>query len=102
MGIIRISVLAAVLSLAGFGCAVDDDSAMYEYVNGQLIDMSKFAGCGWVIDYEGHKLEPQNIADFAIVLADSIQVRFAYDVATDQNSECMMGTVVKLIDIYRK
>ena len=90
------------LSVAGFCCAFDSDSALYVYVSGQLVDMTTFQGCGWVIDYEGYKLEPMNIDEFHIALDDSIQVRFAYEVANDQNSECMMGTVVKLIDIYRK
>ena len=102
MGIIRLSILTAMLLSVGAGCSVDSDAALYEYVDGQLVDMTKFKGCGWVIEYDGYTLEPMNIDDFSIELTDSVRVRFAYDIADNQNSECMMGTVVKLIDIYRK
>ncbi|MBO7495027.1 MAG: hypothetical protein J6T98_00625 [Salinivirgaceae bacterium] len=102
MNIIRISVLAIVLLVAGVGCSTDEDAAKYEYVDGLLVDMSKFSGCGWIIDYDGYTLEPFNIDDFGMDMADSVTVRFAYEIHSNQNSECMMGTVVRLIDIYRK
>ena len=102
MGFLKISVLAAAISVVGFGCSTDGDVA--RYVDGMLVDLSEF-GCGWVIDSDRQLFEPTNIDDTNIVkfnLTDSLIVRFAYVEADNQRSECRVGTVVSLLDIYEK
>lgn len=101
MSIIKISALALVLVFSS-ACTSDDDGCAVEYVDGMLIDMGKFDGCGWVVEYDNCMLEPTNLDEFNIDLADSMSVRFAYAVSKEQVSACMVGTVVDLLDIYEK
>ena len=98
MGFLKISVLAAAISVVGFGCSTDGDVA--RYVDGMLIDLSEF-GCKWVLEVPDDRLEPNNISEFSIDLTDSLKVRFAYVEDDDQTSECFF-TVVRLLDIYEK
>ena len=103
MGLLKLSVLAMAVSAAGFGCSADSDVA--RYVDGMLIDYTAFDGCGWVIDSDRQLFEPININDTNIVkfnLTDSLTVRFAYVEDDNQRSECRVGTVVRLLDIYEK
>lgn len=102
MNIIKISVIVALLSFFGFGCSTDNEKDSYEYVDGLLVDMHKFDGCGWVIVYDRSTLEPTNLDQFSLALVDSTTVRFVYLECKDQVSACMMGTVVDLLDIYEK
>lgn len=102
MNIIKISAVTALLSISGFGCSTDSEKDSYAYVDGLLVDMGKFDGCGWVVEYDNCMLEPTNLDEFNIDLADSMSVRFAYVVSKDQVSACMIGTVVDLLDIYEK
>lgn len=101
MSIIKISALALVLVFSS-ACTSDDDGCAVEYVDGMLIDMGKFDGCGWVLEYDGCMLEPSNLNQFNLTLTDSLSVRFAYAVSKEQVSACMVGTVVDLLDIYEK
>lgn len=100
MGFLKISVLALAITAAGFGCSEDSDVA--RYVDGMLIDYTAFDGCGWVIDSDKQLFEPLNVNDFALDLADSLKVRFAYVEDDDQKSSCRVGTVISLLDIYEK
>ena len=102
MGLLKLSVLALAVSAAGFGCSADSD--VVKYNDGMLVDYSKFTGCGWIIETDRQPFEPTNIDDTNIVkfnLIDSMKVRFACVEEDDQTSGCMVGTVVKLIDICK-
>ena len=90
------------ITAATIGCTTDND--VVSYVDGLLVDYSAFDGCGWVLESSDGLLEPVNIFDttFKINLTDSLKVRFAYVETDNQRSECRVGTVVKLIDIYSK
>ena len=103
MGFSKLSVWMMVVSAAIFGCSTDSDVA--RYVDGMLIDYTAFDGCGWVIDSDRQLFEPMNIDDTNIVkfnLTDSLTVRFAYVEDDNQRSECRVGTVIRLLDIYEK
>lgn len=99
MGLLKISVLAGAISTASFGCSENGDVA--RYVDGMLVDYTKYTGCGWVLELPDDRLEPININDFKLDLTDSLKVRFAYVVDNDSISECHL-TVVRLLDIYEK
>ena len=101
MGLLKLSVLAMAVLAAGFGCSTDGD--VVKYSDGMLVDYSKFAGCGWIIESDNDRFEPTNLDKFdtIIVLTDSMKVRFACVEEDDQTSGCMVGTVVKLIDICK-
>ena len=100
MGFLKISVLTLALSAAALGCTEDGDVA--RYVDGMLVDYTAFDGCGWVIDSDNQLFEPLNVNEFAIDLTDSLRVRFAYVEDDDQKSDCRVGTVISLLDIYEK
>ncbi|MBR5644230.1 MAG: hypothetical protein IKW77_08585 [Salinivirgaceae bacterium] len=100
MGFLKLPVLAMAITSATLGCSTDGDVA--KYVDGMLVDYSAFDGCGWVLESSDGLLEPLNISDFSFDLTDSLKVRFAYVEADNQRSECRVGTVVSLLDIYEK
>jgi|GEM_PF-2501200 len=93
--------------LAFNGCASNDDAdslgfAIYTQ-EGMLIDMSKFDGCGWVLEYYNnskHYLEPNNISAFENVISDSTYVVVRYS-KSDSKSQCMLGDVVTFYDIEK-
>ena len=101
MGFLKYPVLAMAMATASLGCSSDGD--VVKYNDGMLVDYSKFTGCGWVIESDNERFEPTNLDKFdsVIVLIDSMKVRFAYVEEDDQTSSCMVGPVVKLIDIYQ-
>lgn len=79
-----------------------NDSTNTNLSSGILMNWSKFDGCGWVIELDNHDhtiLEPNNLGQFPITLTDSLPVNFTYEIAPNQSSSCMAGTVVKIIDI---
>ena len=81
-------------------CSKNDESDI-AYDHGLLLNMSAFDGCGWIIELDDQTtMEPTNLSEFNISLQDSAQVGVRYLVTDNQNSDCMMGTVVKLLDIY--
>lgn len=99
MGKIAMVILSAI---AIFSCSAEDadiDSAVFSET-GIMVDMSKFDGCGWVFKYDDTSLEPANLSDFYISLVDSMPVGIRYLKADNQNSTCMLGTVVTLVDIW--
>ena len=101
MGLLKLPVLTMAITAATLGCSSDDD--VVKYNDGMLVDYSKFTGCGWVIESDNERFEPTNLDKFdtVIVLIDSMKVRFACVEEDDQTSSCMVGTVVRLIDIYQ-
>jgi hypothetical protein len=82
------------------GCSKDDESDL-SYYHGILLNMSAFDGCGWIIEIDDQAIvEPSNLNEFNIILKDSARVGIRYHVANNQNSNCMMGTVINILDIY--
>ena len=94
---------SAIALIISSGCSYDDDAESSSIVraSGIVLDMSKFDGCGLVIETEEHILEPTNIEAFDIELADSTAVSFSYSIAYEQASLCMMGTIVTLYELNK-
>jgi hypothetical protein len=91
-------IFCTLLFAAFFGCSKDDASELPS-CHGLLLNMSEFSGCGWIIELNDQTImEPLNLSDFDIALQDSARVVFRYHVADNQHSNCMMGTVVDILD----
>lgn len=100
MGKIAIVILSVI---AIFSCSAEDaemESAVFSET-GILVDMSKFDGCGWVFKYDNNTLEPYNLSRFDITPVDSMPVGIRYLKVENQNSTCMLGTVISLVEIWK-
>lgn len=89
-------------AIAIFSCSVEDAETENVVLSetGILVDMSKFDGCGWVFKYDNNTLEPYNLSRFDITLTDSMPVGIRYLIVDNQNSTCMIGMVISLVDIW--
>ncbi len=75
--------------------------------NGEGVIRGMGGSCGWLIEFvtpEGEIkfLEPLNIEEFGIDLHDGLQVEYKYQVAEEQYSSCMMGSIVNLKKLNKK
>ena len=100
MGKIAIVILSAI---AIFSCSAEDAEKETAVLSetGILVDMSKFDGCGWVFKYDNITLEPYNLSKFDITPTDSMPVGIRYFLSASQNSTCMIGTVISLVEIWK-
>lgn len=64
-------------------------------VPGMLLDYTGLSGCTWIIQLKnGERLEPVNLHDFDIALADSMVVHITYTEDPTMMSICMVGKIV--------
>mgnify|MGYP007070240832 CR=1 FL=1 len=101
-------IIVPILFVLAFNdCASVDDADSFGFAiytqEGMLVDMSKFDGCGWVLEYYNNSkryLEPNNISEFEDVVSDSMYVVVRYS-KSDSKSQCMLGDVVTFYDIEK-
>ena len=64
-----------------------------------LKNLTGFDGCGWILEIKDNKhLEPENLNDFNVPLKDGQKVLIRYQ-TTDNDSYCMVGPTVKLLEL---
>lgn len=86
------------ITLIFIGCQDDEPEA--GCTNATIIDAAGFDGCGWLIEMEdGFRLEPVNLDDFDITLANDLPVCIEYSELTAMGSVCMVGTIVEITSI---
>ncbi len=74
---------------------------MNKNINGTIV-RKNVDGCTWLIQLEDSTLlEPVNLSDFKITIADGQKVSLRYEFI-EAMSICMMGKTVKLIFINNK
>ena len=74
-----------------------------EMVSGKIVDMTGMGTCSWVIELEtGDKIEPVNLQDFDVEVADGKQVSLSYEKMPDMASGCMVGDIVRIRKMVEK
>ncbi|MFT6922193.1 MAG: hypothetical protein ACJA1C_001195 [Crocinitomicaceae bacterium] len=89
-----IIVSLGVLVLLSTSC--DKASNCDNAVKAELKDLTGLDGCGMVIELSnGDRLEPTNLSDFSINIADGQKIWVEYHV-TSGASVCMVGEIVEI------
>ena len=72
-------------------------------VAASLHDYTGLDGCSWVIKLEnGEVLEPVNLANFTIELKEGKKVWLKYTEQNDLASICMVGPIVRIVEISER
>lgn len=92
----RLSQLFFFLIVAGSISACNKNKSCTDGVKGKFVDATGLDGCGMIIELNsGKKLEPKNLSEFDINIADNQKIRLKYHL-TSGGSICMVGEIVEI------
>lgn len=94
--VLKVIVLATI-SMFVFACEKETVNKCENSQEGVLKNLTGIDGCGWIIQIsDSIKLEPINLDEFDIELAENKSVCIQYHERKDLGSYCMVGKIVEI------